>query len=77
LILAISGDPTLLGVAAIISAVGGVGSTIWALRKSRREEHDKVTEEMRTRLKECREEAEKLANELHEYKMREAGVDET
>jgi uncharacterized membrane protein YqjE len=68
-------DPTLLGIAAIISAIGGVVSTIWALRKSRREEHDKLMKEYREELQKAREEAEALAKELHERKMRE--FDET
>jgi hypothetical protein len=75
-ILALEGDPTLLGVAAIISAIGGIVSTVWALRKSRREEHDKATEEMRVRLKECREESERLAAELHQIKMKREQADE-
>lgn len=58
-------SPTLLGIAAIISAVGGVGSTIMALRKSRSEEHEHVLDE----LAKCRGESERLAHELHELRM--------
>jgi hypothetical protein len=57
--------PTLLGLAAIISAVGGVGSTIMALRKSRSEEHEHALDE----LAKCRAESERLAKELHELRM--------
>jgi len=57
--------PTLLGAAAIISAVGGCASTIVALRKSRSEEHEHALEE----LAKCRAESERLAAELHTLKM--------
>ena len=57
--------PTLLGAAAIISAVGGVASTIVALRKSRTEEHEHALEE----LAKCRAESERLAQELHNLRM--------
>jgi len=60
--------PTLLGLAAIVSAVGGCASTIMALRKSHDEEHEQCLE----RLKEARAELEKVAEELHERKMRDA-----
>jgi hypothetical protein len=60
--------PTLLGLAAIVSAVGGIASTIMALRKS----HDEEYQAALTRLRECREESERLATELHELKMRDA-----
>jgi hypothetical protein len=58
-------QPTLLGLAAIISALGGLISTVLALRKSRTEEH----EECLKRLKETRAESERLAKELHELRM--------
>jgi hypothetical protein len=60
-----SGGPTLLGIAAIISALGGVTSTIMALRKSRSEED----EHMREELAKCRVESERLAKELHDLRM--------
>lgn len=60
--------PTLLGIAALLSAVGGVASTIMALRKSHDEEHEACLE----RLKEARTEAEKMAEEIHTLKMRDA-----
>jgi len=62
----------LLALAAIISAVGGVGSTIMALRKSQGEEQQNCLD----RLKEARAEAERLAVELHALKMAEAAPDE-
>jgi len=62
-------DPTLLGIAAIIAAVGGIVSTIFADRRARREERVKAEEECVQRLKETREEAERLAEELHRLKM--------
>jgi hypothetical protein len=57
--------PTLLGIAAIVSAVGGVASTIMALRKSRSEEHEHALDE----LARCRAESERLAQELHDIRM--------
>jgi hypothetical protein len=67
-IFAIDTGATLLGVAAIISAVGGAGTTILALRKAKDDEHQQCLE----RLKVAREEGEKAAAELHEVRMREA-----
>lgn len=58
-------EPTLLGLAAVLSATGGVVSTIMALRKSHSEEHEHCLEQ----LKESRAESEKLAQELHELRM--------
>lgn len=72
LVLAITLDnPTLLGIAAVISAVGGIASTIAALRKSRSEDEQLCLE----RLKKAREEAETAAAELHERKMKEVRDD--
>ena len=64
-VLALTEGPTLLGAAAIISAVGGVGSTVMALRKSRSEEHEHALEE----LAKCRAESERLARQLHNLRM--------
>lgn len=61
-------QPTLLGIAAIVSAVGGCASTILAIRKARDEETEKCVQQ----LKECRAESERLASELHEIRMRDA-----
>jgi hypothetical protein len=58
-------DPTLIGIAALVTATGGIASTIMALRKSRSEE----TTECLENLKKCREESERLAKELHDLKM--------
>jgi hypothetical protein len=60
--------PTLLGIAALISAIGGLISTILALRKHQSEEHEQCLKQ----LKEARIESEGLAKELHELKMRDA-----
>jgi hypothetical protein len=62
-------NPTLLGIAAVVSAVGGTASTIAALRKSRSEEHEHALVE----LAKCREESERIAAELHEIKMKQSG----
>jgi flagellar basal body-associated protein FliL len=63
--LAFEFQATLLGVAAVVAAVGGVISTIWAIRKGRREEQ----EDCYRLLRESRAETEQLARELHELKM--------
>lgn len=56
---------TLLGVAAVVSAVGGLASTIMALRKARTEEYEHCLEELKT----SRAESERLAQELHDLRM--------
>jgi hypothetical protein len=56
----------LLGLAAIVSALGGCATTVLALRKTRDEEHEKCLE----RLAAARVESEKFAEELHELRMR-------
>lgn len=56
---------TLLGAAALLTAVGGVASTIMALRKSRSEDHEACLEHLR----EARAEAEGYSAELHKVKM--------
>jgi len=63
--LAIDTGATLLGVAAIVSALGGVASTILAIRKSNDEEHEQCL----ARLKQARQDAEAMAAELHELKI--------
>jgi hypothetical protein len=66
LVLAITLDqPTLLGLAAFLTASTGVATTIMAIRKSRAEDH----EELLKRLEQSREHEEKLAAELHRLKM--------
>ena len=62
-------QPTLLGIAAILSALGGILSTVWAIRKGRRDERDKEREDCRKRLTAARQEAEQLAEALHSLKM--------
>jgi hypothetical protein len=58
-------EASLLGAAAVVSAIGGMVSTVMALRKSKSEEH----EECLRHLKEARAEAESLAQELHGLRM--------
>lgn len=58
----------LLALAAFVTAIGGIASTIAALRSRRSEEHEECLES----LKEVRAEAEQLAKELHELKMHDA-----
>jgi hypothetical protein len=62
-------EATLLGLAAVISAVGGIASVIAALRKNRSEEHVDCLE----RLKEARAESERLAKELHDLRIEREG----
>ena len=62
-------QPTLLGAAAIISAIGGLITTIIGTRRRGREEKDKADEQCRQRLRDTRAEAEKLAEALHRYRM--------
>jgi len=64
-----AGNPTLLGVAAIISALGGIISTIWSHRKATRDERDKQQELCREQLKEARAEADEFAEKYHKQKM--------
>jgi hypothetical protein len=71
LIAGIFSEASLLGIAAFLSASGGIVSTVWSIRKGRREERDKAEEECRQRLKDARAEAEELANELYQRRMRE------
>jgi uncharacterized membrane protein len=68
------GDPTLIGLAALIAAIGGIISTIVGVRKARRDERAKAEEECLQRLKEARKESEDLAAELHQLRMRHEGV---
>jgi uncharacterized protein YigA (DUF484 family) len=59
-------SPTLLGIAAVVTALGGLASTVLALRRNRTEEHEHALKELAA----CRAESERLAKELHELKMR-------
>jgi hypothetical protein len=63
--MALGDQATLLGAAAVITAMGGVASTIMALRKNRSEDHEACLQH----LKEARAEAERYAEELHALKM--------
>ena len=51
----------LLGIAALVSALGGVISSMLAIRRAREDEYEKCLE----RLKQARIEAEQLAQEKH------------
>ena len=67
-------QPTLLGIAAIISAIGGIASTIMAVRSGRHEEHKQAMVQLTEReveLAKCRAEGERLAKELHGVRMKE------
>jgi len=63
-------DALLLGLAALITAIGGVMSTILASKKARREEKIKNDEECLQRLKAARAEGEAAMGELHRIKMK-------
>jgi hypothetical protein len=64
-VIAAATESTLLGAAAILTAIGGIASTVYALRRGRTEDHQQALD----RLRECRAESERLARELHELKM--------
>jgi hypothetical protein len=61
---------TLLGVAAIITAVTGIIAMMAAVRRTARETRDSVEEECLRRLRETRIEAEETARELHAIRMK-------
>jgi len=58
--------PTLLGIAAMLSAIVGVVTILLAIRKSRTEE----SEELIQNLAESRATQEQMAKQLHEIKMK-------
>jgi hypothetical protein len=62
-------ESTLLGLAALLTALGGLGGTILALRKHRTEEAQDCFEH----LAYARQESERLATELHQLKMEQTG----
>ena len=64
--MSVSTEQTLFGIAAVISALTGLATTILALRKSRNEEQ----EECLRRLRETRVESEQVAKELHALKVK-------
>lgn len=66
----IEGSSTLFGIAAVVSSLGGIALGIIGIRKTRRDERDKVTEDCLQRLREARAEAETLAAALHELRMK-------
>jgi len=63
------GEPTLLGVAAIIASITGLVTTILGVRRARKEERDRSEESCRDRLRVARLEAEEAAAKLHELRM--------
>jgi hypothetical protein len=69
-LLAFQVQATLLGVAALLSALGGIASTWIGAKRARREEREKAEQECRDRLRDTRAEAERLALELHELRMK-------
>lgn len=62
-------ESSLLGIAAIVTAIGGIVTTILAHRASAREAKGKAEQECLERLKATRQESEQLAEELHRVKM--------
>jgi Na+-transporting methylmalonyl-CoA/oxaloacetate decarboxylase gamma subunit len=64
-----TGEATLLGIAAVITAISGVISTIVGSRRSAKEAKEKAEEECREKLKVARIEAEEAAAELHRLRM--------
>jgi len=60
---------SLLGLAAVITALGGILTTIVSSRKSRQEAKRKADQECWQRLKEVRAEAEEAAMALHQLRM--------
>jgi hypothetical protein len=63
-------DPTLLGVAALITAISGIVTTIFSARSKAKEAREEAEEKCRLRLQETREESERCAQELHRLKMK-------
>lgn len=62
-------EPTLLGLAAVLTSVSGAVTTIVGVRRSRKEAKDKADEQCRERLRNTRAEAENLADALHHLRM--------
>jgi hypothetical protein len=65
-------NATLLGIAAVITAISGIISTIFGSKKARRDERAANEELCLERLKAARKEAEEAAMELHQRRMKEA-----
>lgn len=63
-------DPTLLGVAALLTATSGAITTLIGIRKTSTEAREAEAERCRGLLREARLEAEAAAAELHAIKMR-------
>jgi hypothetical protein len=62
-------ESSLFGIAAIITAIGGVVTTIVAHKKGTKEATEKAAQECHERVQALRKESEGLAEELHQIKM--------
>lgn len=62
-------QPTLLGIAAIISSLSGMCTTVFGARAARKEAKMKAEEECHERLRVARLEAEEAAEQLHDMRM--------
>jgi hypothetical protein len=60
-----------VGIAALLTALGGLVTTVIAHRQGKKEQQSKSEEDCYERLKAVREESEGLAQELHELRMKE------
>ena len=63
-------DPTLLGVAALATAISGILSTWYGFHKTNKEARRQEQEECHKKLMEARKEGEDVAEELHALKMK-------
>jgi hypothetical protein len=68
-VLIATSDATLLGWAAIITALSGITTAIWGAWRAHKEGKEQADQELRDHLRECRQESERLAEELHRIKM--------
>lgn len=62
-------EPWLLGLAAVITSIGGLITSMITIRRSGKEAKEKADDECRERLRATRVEAEQLAAEIHDYRM--------
>jgi len=66
-------ESSLFGIAAIITALGGVVTTVVAHRKGKSEATEKAAQECHERVTALRKESEQLGEELHQLKMERLG----
>jgi methylthioribose-1-phosphate isomerase len=71
ILLAIEWQPTLLGLAALISATAGAFTTVIGARRNNKDQKERAEDEYRDRLRAARAEAEDLAGALHRVRMAE------